>query len=129
MFVKYRAAIVKVATAVAILLAVAVALLGLFLAIVGTSWMLVEQFVTPEGTSTVESTARYPTQHGLFGALAAVMMIVGLLMGKLRIAWYGIAFLFAYSVLFLFSVGAALLPVDFILLILLIIIQLIKSKH
>lgn len=105
MFVKYRATIVKVATAVAILLAAAVALMGFLMVFIDT-----------------------PAPHALLGTSAAAIIISGLLMGKLRIAWYGLAFLFAYSVLFLFSVGAAFLPLDFILLILLIIIQLAKRK-
>lgn len=106
MFIEHKATILKVATAVAVVLAAAVALIGIFIVFIDT-----------------------PTPHALLATSAAAIIIAGLLMGKLRIAWYGLAFLFAYSVLFLFSAGAALLRLDFILLILLIIIQLTKSKH
>lgn len=106
MFVEHKATIAKVATAVAVMLAAAVALIGFFIVFIDT-----------------------PAPHALLATLAATIIIAGLMTGKLRIAWYGLAFLFAYSVLFLFSAGAALLPLDFILLILLTIIQLTKSKH
>lgn len=111
------------ATAAAIVLAAAVALLGLYVAVVGNPTRYIEQIVTQEGTITTDSMVRYHYIAGFFYTLAAGMIVGGLLYGKLRIAWYGLTFLSVISVLFVFSSGAALLPVDAILLILLIIIQ------
>lgn len=112
------------ATAVVILLAAVVALLGLYAAIVGNPSRHLEQIVTQEGkTITIDSMFQYHYIAGFFYTLAAGMIVGGLLHGKLRIAWYGLAFLFVISVLFVFSSGAALLPVVAALFILLIIIQ------
>lgn len=112
------------ATAVAIVLAAVVALLGLYAAIVGNPTKIIEQTVIEEGkTITTESMIKYHYFAGFFYAFAAVMIIGGLFYQKMLIAWYGLVSLFVFSVLFVFSSGAALFPVDVILLILLIIIQ------
>lgn len=107
------------ATAVTILLAAAVALLGLYAAIVG----IPSSYISVSDGKEETIMFQYHYFAGLFYALAALMIVGGLFFGKLRIAWYGLAFLFVISVLFVFSSGAALLPVDAALLILLIIIQ------
>jgi len=109
----------QVATAVAIVLAAAVAFLGLYAAIVG----IPSSYISVSDAKEETIMFQYHYIAGLFYALAAVIIVVGLLYGKLRIAWYGLAFLSVISVLFVFSSGAALLPVDAALLILLIIIQ------
>ena len=116
------------ATASAIVLSAAIALLGLYVAIIGIPTSYIMETITQEGeTITTKPVFQYHYIAGLFYALAAVMIIGGLLYGKLRIAWWGLAFLFVISVLFLFSSGAAVLPVDVVLLVLLIIIQ--RSNH
>jgi hypothetical protein len=116
--------IVKASTAAAIVLAVAVAAYGLFLALVGMPVAVVQERVqgmeAPDGGVNI---GYDPVPHAFIGVLAAAMILVGLLKQKLLIAWSGLVVLFAYSVLFLFSVGAGLLPVAVLLLILLIIIR------
>lgn len=114
--------IVNIATAVAVVLALAVAFYGLFLALVGMPATLVQAYNPFEGTGGEKIAIRYPTPHALLGTLAATMIIVGLLMRKLKAAWIGLAVLFAYSAVFLFSTGLGLLPVAVVLLILLNII-------
>ncbi len=113
----------KIATAVAIVLATSVALYGLFLAIVGMPATLVQEVNPFEGTGGEKTLIRYPVYHSLFGTISAVIIISGLLTRKMQITWIGFIFLLAYSILFLFSVGAGLLPMVVILLVLLIIIQ------
>ena len=107
------------ATVSTILIAAVIALLGLYAAIVGFSQSAIS--ITDGQKETVMF--QYHYYGGFFYSLAAVMIIGGILYRKLRIAWIGLAFLFIVSVLFLFSSGAAVLPVDVVLLILLIIIQ------
>lgn len=115
--------IVKVATAVAVVLALAIAFYGLFLALVGMPATLVQAYNPYEGTGGEKIAIRYPTPHALFSTLAAAMIIVGLLIRKLKAAWIGLAALFAYSGVFFFSTGIGLLPVAVVLLILLSIIH------
>ncbi len=107
----------------AILIAAVIALLGLYAAIVGFPQSSISITGTLTGTQEETVMFQYHYIRGLFYALAAVVIIGGILYAKLRISWFGLALLFVLSVLFLFSSGAALLPVDVVLLILLIIIQ------
>jgi hypothetical protein len=101
-----------------------VAAYGLFLALVGMPGAVVQERVQGMDAPDAGVNIRYdPIPHALIGVLAAAMILVGLLKQKLLIAWSGLVVLFAYSVLFLFSVGAGLLPVAVLLLILLIIIR------
>jgi hypothetical protein len=113
---------VKVATAVAVVLASAVAFYGLFLALVGIPVTLVQEY-TPFGGTAGENTIQYTTPHALLGTLAAAIIIVGLMIRKMKVAWIGLATLFAYSTVFLFSIGILLLPIAAVLLILLNIIH------
>jgi hypothetical protein len=110
---------VKAATALAVMLATAIALYGLFVAFVGMPATLVMEYNPIEGTGGEKTIIQYPTPHALLGTLAATMIVFGLLIRKQRIAWIGLATLFAYSAVFLFSTGLGLLPVAVILLILL----------
>jgi|GEM_PF-1777756 len=84
---------------------------------------LVQAYNPFEGTGGEKTAIRYPTPHALLGTLAAALIIVGLLIRKLKVAWIGLAALFAYSAVFLFSTGLGLLPVAVVLLILLSIIH------
>lgn len=120
--------IVKASTAVAIVLASVVTAYGLFLALVGMPGSLVQEVQGTEAPNEgVREIQFSPTPHALVGVLAAAMLLGGLLKQKLLIAWSGLLVLFAYSMLFLFSVGAGLLPVAVLLVILLIIIQKLDS--
>jgi hypothetical protein len=114
---------VKVATAVAVVLAAAVAFYGLFLALIGISVTLVQEYTPFGGIGGENKTIQYTTPHALLGTLAAAMIIVGLLIRKMKVAWIGLTTLFAYSTVFLFSIGILLLPVAAVLLILLKIIH------
>lgn len=113
----------KVATAVAVVLATAIAFYGLFLALVGIPVTLVQEYTPFGGTGGENNTIQYTTPHALLGTLAAAMIIVGLLIRKMKVAWIGLATLFAYSTVFFFSIGILLLPVAAVLLILLNIIH------
>lgn len=64
-----------------------------------------------------------PYPPAIVPLLASGLMVIGLFIGRLRVSWIGLAILFGFSVLFLFSMGAGLLPVDITLLALLGIIQ------
>jgi len=114
--------IVKAATAVIIVMTTAVALYGFFLALVGMPATSVQEY-NPLGTDGEKTTIQQLSPHALLATLAAAMIIIGLLIRKLKIAWIGLAILFAYSAIFLFSTGGGLLPIAVILLILLAIIH------
>lgn len=121
--------IAKSAIAMATVLTIAIVIFGVFIAFIGVPTTQVQEYNPSENTGGVETIIQQTSPHGLIATLAALLMLVGLMMQKLKIAWVGLAFLFTYSVLFLFSTGALLLPIDIVLLILLVIIQLNKNKH
>ncbi|VVB94102.1 Uncharacterised protein [uncultured archaeon] len=74
------------ATASAIVLSAAIALLGLYAAVIGIPTSYIEETITQEGeTITTKPVFQYHYIGGLFYALAAVMIIGGLLYGKLKI--------------------------------------------
>jgi hypothetical protein len=54
---------------------------------------------------------------------AAVLLLGGLLTGRLVVAWVGLAFLGAFALLFLFNMGAGLVPVAGLLLLLLLVVN------
>ena len=117
--------IVKVATAIAILLAVAVALYTLHLLFIGQSWTVVQETPRAEGLEgSPGESSRLPAPQAILGLLAAALLLGGLLKRKMLIAWIGLAVLSVFAVLFLFGVGGVLLPVVGLLLGLLTIIQL-----
>jgi len=68
----------------------------------------------------------YPT--AFIPLAAAVILIAGLWANKEMIAWMGWAILTVFSVLFLFSSGGGLLPLDGILLILLLAITFLRQR-
>jgi hypothetical protein len=115
--------IVTAITALAILLAGAVALFALQLLIVGVPLTVVTEI--PEGTQelpmmNIEYAPYFP---GVVPLVAMILFIGGLLTQKLWVGWLGWAMLIIFSLLFLFSSGAALLPAVGVLLVLLTIIS------
>ena len=108
----------------AIFLATLIALYGLFLLIIGMPEQYIYESVVligdiPERVHEEGIRFHPDGARGLLTFLSPMVLIAGLLTRKLAIAWQGLLILFAFSGLFLFSVGATLLPIDVILLILL----------
>lgn len=69
-----------------------------------------------------------PSFRALWAFLSAVMLISGLLMRKLTIAWLGLVILLVFSMLFLFGVGGGLLSIAGLLLILLSIVTVLRRN-
>jgi hypothetical protein len=116
-----KPAIITAAKALAIILASAVALFALRLFSAGVPLTVVAE--VPEGTQQLSGVvnANYmPYPFAVVPLVAMILFIGGLLKQKLLISWIGWAILCIFSVLFLFSSGAALLPAVGILLFLLI---------
>ena len=115
-----KALIVNATTVAAILLAAAVALDGLFLALVGEPRTVVQE-------GEVTGSVRYfPHPLAVVPLLAAAILLGGLLTRRLLVAWIGFAALFAFGALSLFGIGGPLLPVAGLLLILLTLITIIQ---
>lgn len=116
-------------TTVAILLAAVVALRGLFLAIVGVPGTFVREVSITEIPEKVQESLQFsPAPQGLVFLLSAVMLISGLLMRKLWIAWLSMVILLGFSMLFLFGVGGGFLLIDGLLLILLSIVTVLRRS-
>ena len=112
------------ATALAILLAGAVALFALKLLVVGVPLTVVPE--VPEGTQELPGVVNVeymPYFVGVVPLVAMILLIGGFLAKRPAISWIGWAILGLFSVLFLFSSGAALLPAAGVLLVLLAIIS------
>lgn len=123
--------IMSAATAGAILLIAAVAFYALRLLIVGEAWTVVpEVSITEALKQAPRGIVRFSptTRPVVVPLLAAAMLLAGLLTRKLVIAWIGLAVLFLFSALFLFSIGAGLLPMAGLLLILLTIITVLQGN-
>lgn len=106
----------------AILLAGGMALYALYLLIVGLPSTIV--YETPGPTEIVYMP--YPTASLPLVALAFI--ITGLVTQRMLMAWLGWAGLCVFSLLFVFSLGGALLPFTGLLLLLLIVISLVRRK-
>lgn len=113
------------ATVAAILPAAAVASYGLFYFFRGELRPVLKEIAEGEFRTTFQL---FPDPRGLITLIGAAMVISGLLTRKLLIAWLGLAFLLGFSALFLFSIGASLLPLAGILLILLTIITIFQRN-
>lgn len=116
--------VMTAATALAILLAGAVALFALQLLIVGMPLTVVPE--VPEGTQDLPQAVTMvhaPYPFAVVPFLAMIFFLGGLLSQKLLVAWLGWAVLGIFSALFLFSSGAALLPAVGVLFALLTIIS------
>ena len=123
---QFNCLLVSVAAAIALLLAAAIAIIAIRMLAIGQSWTVVSEIPLSEASEGISqpATIEYtPYPAAGFPLLGAALLIVGLLTHKLAVAWGGLAILITFSVLFLFSSGAALLPIVGLLLILLVIIQ------
>ncbi len=116
-------------TAVAIFLAAGVALYGLFLSIVGVPGTSIPEVSLTDIPEKVQESPQFsPAPQGLVALLSAVMLISGLLMRKLTIAWLGLVILLVFSMLFLFGVGGGFLPIAGLLLILLSVVTVLRRN-
>ncbi len=121
--------IANATTAVAIFLAAVVALYGLFLAIAGVPGTVIREVSITEVPEKVQGSLQFsPSPQGLVILLSAAMLISGLLMRKLTIAWLGLVILLVFSMLFLFGVGGGLLPIAGLLLISLSIVTVLRRN-
>lgn len=121
--------ITNATTAVAIFLAAVVALYGLFLVIAGVPGTVIREVSITEVPEKVQESPQFsPSPQGLVFLLSAAILISGLLMRKLRIAWLGMVILLVFSMLFLFGVGGGILPIDGLLLILLSIVTVLRRN-
>ncbi len=115
-------------TIIAILLAAVAALFAVNLLIVGQQWIGVQEI--PQGSNQQQvgtvSTEFYPPAIPML--LSALALIGGLVARKLWVAWLGWVGLMVLSGLFLFSSGAALVPIDVVLLILLTVLTLMRRR-
>jgi len=121
--------ITNATTAVAIFLAAGVALYGLFLAIVGVPGTSIPEVSLTDVPEKVQKSLQFsPAPQGLVALLSAAMLISGLLMRKLTIAWLGLVILLVFSMLFLFGVGGGFLPIAGLLLILLSVVTVLRRN-
>jgi hypothetical protein len=112
----------------AILLTVYIALQALRWLVVGQAVTTVAEVASPQQPVQVVSVTYVPYPAAAIPLLAAGLLLSGLFARKwLRMAWVGVATLLLFSVLFLFSSGAAFLPATFVLLVLLALLQLFQQ--
>ncbi len=69
-----------------------------------------------------------PDQVALIPLLAAILLAVGILTGKLQIAWFGLAALVIFGTLFIFGIGGPVFLPAVVLLVLVTIIQISKRE-
>ncbi len=119
----------KVAIKATLLVAVVVGLYGFFLLIIGLPGMFIQEVRMYEVPELVQESTRFsPAPQGFIPFLAAILLIVGLRVRKLLIAWLGLVTLLLFSALFLFGVGGAVLPAAGFLLVLMIIITITQRN-
>lgn len=103
----------------AMVLGLAVAAYGAYLLIVGIPWTVVPAVAPgqplPEGTTALRTT---PT--GIVPLLAGLAVAIGLLAGRIWVAWAGGVMVAAFSVAFLFGVGGVLVVPAAVLLLVLV---------
>lgn len=117
---------VKIAKIIAILLTVAIVIFAGYWLIVGQAQVMVVPEVPAAypGPRLASRIFYAPYPPAAMYLATAVLVLVGVIKQKwLPVAWIGLAILFVWSVLFLFSSGAAVLAVVAVLFILLTIIQ------
>lgn len=129
--------ILRVVSVLTGMLALGVAIWSTYLLVVGQPAVRVPVQVTvvpvtPRENIPIETPdttiVREPYQPAFVPLVASGLLLVGLVIGQLRISWLGLIILIVFSILFFFSVGAGLLPVAAALLILLGIIQYISGS-
>lgn len=118
--------LITVITVAAVLVAIAIALSAIYLLVVGGISVRVE--TVPYGQPMPQpmppgTVVRRPYQPAVIPLLAAALLIIGLLTKRLSIAWVGVALLFLFSGMFMFSWGLAFLPGAVLLLVLLFVIR------
>lgn len=102
-----------VITTFACLISLYVAAYAIWLLIIGEQRTTVVETSITEGFSqlpNVTAVEYVPYPVALIPLVAALLLLGGLLIRKFLIAWIGLAILIAFSLLFLFSSGGALLP-------------------
>ena len=109
----------------AILLTIVISVVATFLLIVQQPVEVVKEVpLGYEGVPPVEQILYERYKPAAIYIAASALLLLGLVVKKLMpLAWIGIVFLIIWSVLFLFSSGAAFLPAAGILIILLAVVQ------
>lgn len=115
-----RQMVIKAVTAGAFVLAATVALYAVFLVAIGMPTAVIPERVPGQAGNVKEQIQYIPTLHALIGFAAAMMVVAGLGLHRLGIAWAGISLLFIYGAFFLFSVGGGVLLAAALLTVLLI---------
>lgn len=91
-------------------------------------WLVGYETITLQEGSPIVHSGHFPTPLGIIPLIGALLLAIGLLLGRNAISWLGLAILSVFAGLFLFSIGGILIPVALLLLVLMIIIQLLPSK-
>ncbi len=97
--------IAKVAAVVVILMCAIVAIYALFLLVIGQPWVTVSEGNADQQVMFVRA---YPA---ITPFLAAITIVIGVVVRKQTILWIGNLVLFTFSVLFVFGIGGAILPI------------------
>lgn len=107
-----RPLVERALTAAAALLALGVALFALRLLLVGQTLIVVPEVPLAEGAARPPASIRHaPYPAAVIPLIASMLVLAGLFRRSwFALAWAGLVALVAFSVLFLFSSGAALLP-------------------
>ena len=90
--------------------AVGVAAYGLYLLVVGQTWIVHEavRLGEPPGTSRVET---IPTLLGSIPLIGGALMVAGVAARSVIPSWIGVGIITLFAALFLFSIGGILIPV------------------
>lgn len=106
----------------------AIALLVVGAQVTGVSETPIEEINNADPVPFAMSIEYVPYPPAIVPFLAAVLMLTGLIGRKKIFAWIGLGILLVFSLLFLFSSGAILLPIGGLLLVLLPLINYLQNK-
>jgi hypothetical protein len=113
-----RRTVARAAALGVVLLALMVAGYGLYLLVVGVT--VVSMPAVPEGTPPgPTSTGAMPVLQGLIPAVAGGLVMVGLVLRQIWLAWAGALLASLFAGLFVLGIGGAVVPVAVALLVLL----------
>lgn len=129
--IKQTKLLVNWITIITSLISLYVATYAIRLLVIGEKRTTVIETPMTEGASqlpNIDTLEYIPYPVALIPLLASLLLLCGLLIKKLPIAWIGMTILSGFSLLFLFSSGAALLPWVAILLCLLVLNQYFRRK-
>jgi len=113
-----RSTVARAAALGVVLLALVIAGYGLYLVAVGAT--VVSMPAVPEGTPLgPTSTGTMPVLEGLIPAVAGGLVVVGLVLRQIWLAWAAALVASLFAALFVFGIGGVLVPVAFALLVLL----------